>query len=580
MSAASVMPLAVVVPLGSAALSPLAARLHRRLPLVIGLAAMAASLGVLCWCASYVYAGHGRVLTHFFSNERPFAGKALGIAFTADPFGMTFAVVTAAIGMLLLLSVLSELGGLGDRELGGLAALMQLLLAALIAAALTGDTVNLFVWFEVAALASYGLTGFFLERPIALEAAFKILVLTSFAGFAVFIASGMLYSSQGALNFAQLHNALPGHTHSAAVLALALLVAGYSTKAGVMPFHGWLPDAHVPVPGAVSALFSGLMVNLGVVAIVRITLLVYSAPDRRAVLGLLTGIGIVSAVAGAALALAQDDFKRLLAWDTVSQMGILVVGFASTTDHGIAGATYHLVNHAMFKALMFLCAGLVVHTTGLTKLSELGGLARVRPLTTAAFCIGVLAISGIPPLNGFGSLGLIHEGIKHEPPIYALALIAQTITIAALFRAAYLAFFRRRPEPYEQLESPRLGMRVSLLTLGAGCIAFGALAGPVVQHMAAPASALLTHPQMYAAAVLHGQSAVPASAVRFAYKASDLGVTAAEVIVGIALAVWYLRVPEPRPITALRRLHNGSVNDYAAFAAGGVALCAFVLAAS
>lgn len=577
MSAGTLLPLAVVIPLGGAAASPLLAKLHRRLPLITGALAMLGAGGILGYVAASVYAGDGAIVTHYFSAERPVHGKALGIAFAADPFGLVFALLSAGLGLLLFVSLLSEFGDLGERELGGLAALTQLLLAALIASALTADIVNLFVWFEVAALASYGLTGFFLERPIALEAAFKVLVLTSSAGFAVFIADGMLYSTYGALNFGQLHQALAGRVGSAALIALALLVCGFGTKAGVMPFHGWLPDAHTPVPGAISALFSGLMVNLGIVALVRIVLQVYGPGNGRAVLGLLTTIGIISAVLGAVLALAQDDLKRLLAWDTVSQMGVLLVGFASATDEGVAGATYHLVNHGMFKALLFLAAGGIVHATGKTKLSEMGGLLRARPITTIAFTIGAMSIAGVPGLNGFASLGLIHESIKHEPVVYGLALLAQVITVAALSRAAYLGFYRRRTVPYEHLESARAGMRFSLIVLGLCCIALGVLAGPIAKLMAGPAASVILHPGTYAGAVLAGHGVVPHNTVVFSFKTSDLLITAVEVVLGLALAAWYVRAREPRPVTLLRRLHTGSVNDYATFSVVGLAIAAYVL---
>jgi multicomponent Na+:H+ antiporter subunit D len=431
--------------------------------------------------------------------------------------------------------------------------LTQLLLAALMAGGLTADAVNIFVWFEVAALSSYGLTGFFLERPIALEAAFKNLVLTSIAGFGVFIGAAMLYSSHGALNFGQLRQALPQSGTHATLVALALLLAGFATKAGLVPFHGWLPDAHSPVPGGISALFSGLMVNFGILAIARIVLLVYQPANRGHVLGLLTGIGIVSALLGAVLALAQDDLKRLLAWDTVSQMGLLAVGFAADEQHAVVGAVYHLLNHALFKALLFLCAGAVVHATGATKLSEMGGLLRRRPITTLAFTVGALSISGVPGFNGYVSVGLIHEGLlDHEPVVYALALLAQVITVAAL--------------------------RVAFGTLILGCIAFGVLPNPVVADVADPAASVLLHPAAYARAVLSGAGTVAKLPVTFDYgKLSDLLVALAEIALGLVLAVVYLRVREPRPVTWLRRLHTGSVNDYAGYALTGLALVGIVL---
>ncbi|HEU5007389.1 MAG TPA: proton-conducting transporter membrane subunit [Jatrophihabitantaceae bacterium] len=577
-AAATLLPLAVVIPIGGAVISPLIAKLHRKLPLIVGMIAMTGSVLVLVPVAGQVYSGSGHVVVHFFSAEHPIHGKLLGIAFAADPFGMMFALLAAGLGGLLLLSLLSEFGGLGEREIGSLACLVQLLLAALIAAALTADTVNLFVWFEVAALSSYGLTGFFLERPIALEAAFKILVLTSIAGFAVFVGAGLLYSKEGALSFAQLHNSLLGGDSRVALVALALLIAGFGTKAGIAPFHGWLPDAHTPVPGGISALFSGLMVDLGIVAIARLTLQVYGADSGHALLGLITGLGITSALLGAIMALAQDDLKRLLAWDTVSQMGLLLTGFGSATEEGVGGAAFQLVSHGLFKALLFLCAGSIVHSTGLTKLSEIGGLARRRPVVTAAFTVGALSISGVPGFSGYASLSLIHEGLLDEPVIHALALVAQVITVAALARATWLGFYRRREEEYEQLERTPIGMRIALFVVGSACIVFGIFPSQFVERVVGPAASILLDPSGYSHAVLAGSGTVPASSLVFDYgKASDLITTAIEIGIGLLVAAVYLRIREPRPVTWLRRLHTGSVNDYAAYLAGGIALAAGIL---
>src|SRR6266542_3436357 len=215
------------------------------------------------------------IVVHYMGLWTPARGHALGIVFVAEPFGIIYAFTCAVVGALLLVYTLSEQGGLGARELGGYACLCQLLLAALIGAALTGDLFNLFVWFQLAALASYGLTGFYLERPIALEAAFKIVVLTTIASFIVFTGIGLLYARHGALNFGQLHGALAVSVHTADLVALGLLVAGFATKAGLIPFHGWLADAHEAAPGPVSALFSGLMVAMGILAIVRLAFQVY-----------------------------------------------------------------------------------------------------------------------------------------------------------------------------------------------------------------------------------------------------------------------------------------------------------------
>jgi len=443
-AAGSLLPIPVALPLAGAVCAPLLARLSARLPLLVCALALLGSLAVLILVAPTVY-GH-EVVAHYLGGWTPVRGAVLGIAFAADPFGLTFALVAAGVGTLLVVYTLSELGGLGARELGGYACLFQLLIAALIGAALTADLFNLFVWFEVAALAGYGLTGFFLERPIALEAAFKILVLTTMAGFGVFIGAGLLYSGHGALNFAQLHGALAVHASTADLVALGLLVAGFATKAGLVPFHGWLADAHTAAPGPVSALFSGLMVNLGVVAVGRLAFQVFPT-DRVPILGALMVIGVVSALVGALLALAQDDLKRLLAYDTVSQMGVLAIGLATGAPAGVAGSVYHLVNHALFKSLLFLCAGAIVHRTGVTSLAEMGGLLRRWPAVAAAFTVGAGVDRGDTAARWVRLAQLDPSRTARRPPVRAIRADAARAThhhhrarargVAGLLPAAY-----------------------------------------------------------------------------------------------------------------------------------------------
>ncbi|ACU73695.1 NADH dehydrogenase (quinone) [Catenulispora acidiphila DSM 44928] len=576
---ASLLPLAVAIPLTGACVAPLVARLSPRLALVSSLTFLLGTLALLVVVSPAVFGG--RVLVHYLGGWVPVRGFALGVAFAADPFGLTFALLSAGIGALLVLYTLSELGGLGARELGGFAALVQLLLAGLIGAALTADTVDLFVWFEVAALASYGLTGFFLERPPALEAAFKILVLTTIAGFCVFIAAGLLYNTHGALNYGQLATALTGPLQAADLLALGLFIAGFATKAGLVPFHGWLADAHTAAPGPVSALFSGLMVNLGIVGITRIALQIYPAAHTP-VLGALMVLGVASALVGACLALVQDDLKRLLAYDTVSQVGVIVAGLATADPAGVAGGVYHLINHALFKTLLFLCAGAIVHRTGETELSRMGGLMRSWPGLTVAFGIGVASIAGVPPFNGYVSVGLIHTGLRDSDQYlpYVLLLVAQLITIAALARAMWLAFLKPRREDYERREFLRPGMRFSLGTLAGCCVLFGVLPAYVLDTIVDPAVSALLNPGQYAAAVLNQAGRITQLHPGFAYiDPQELTIALLSVGLGILLAWQVLRRRRPRVLDLLRALHTGSVNDYTAYAVGGaiVLLAALML---
>jgi multicomponent Na+:H+ antiporter subunit D len=578
----SLLPLAVASPIAGAVGAPLIARLSRQAAVAVAVVTLAASGGLLLVLAPTVYGG--RVLGHFMGHVVPNRGSALGIAFAADPWGLTFALVTTLLGALLLVYTMSELRELGPRELGAYTALFLLLCAALVGGALTGDLFNLFVWFEVAAIASYALTAFFLERSIALEAAFKILVLTTIASFGIFVGAALVYAATGALNLGQISQALPAHRGAVTIVAFGLLLSGFATKAGIVPFHGWLPDAHEAAPGPVSALFSGLMVNLGVLAVGRLALQVFTPGTGHGVLGLLMVLGLVSAVGGAAFALVQDDLKRLLGYDTVSQMGVLLVGLASGTPEGAAGATYHLVDHALFKALLFLCAGSLVHMTGATKLSEMGALARRYPLLAAAFGVGVLSIAGVPPFDGYVSLGLVHSALRssHQVVPLVVLLAAQVLTMAALGRAAWLAFlrgWRARPEGPDHLRSLHPGMVGALVLIAAACLGLGLFPGALVREVAAPAASGLLHPTAYASAVLAGGGPLPHLSVAFPYwDPVDLLLVVVTAALALPCAMAATRWAAARPVTLVRRVQTGSVNDYAGYLVAGLLVTIAVLA--
>src|SRR5512133_2025527 len=222
---------------------------------------------------------------------------------------------------------------------------------------------------------------------------------------------------------------LPGAAGTAAFL-LALL--GFGLKAGLMPLHFWLPPAHAAAPSHVSALMSGVVVKTGIYGILRVTGLLEEIPASwgTAVLAL----GGASAVLGVAFALAQHDLKRLLAYHTVENVGIIALGVGlallgrsrgepGLVLLGVAGAALHVVNHALFKSLLFFGAGAVQHATGTREIDHLGGLARPLRATSLLFVLGAAAISGLPPLNGFVSEWLVYLGF-----------------LGALGRGAHLAF--------------------------------------------------------------------------------------------------------------------------------------------
>lgn len=568
----ALLPLPVALPLAGGALVPLVARAGPRLAIGGSFVSLLGSAGLLLAMAPTVYGG--RALAHFMGHWGPVNGSVLGDAFAADAFGLDFALAAALIGAVLLLFAASSQPGLGRRELGGFLAMFLLLDGALIGSALTADLLNLFIWFEVAALASYALTAFFLERPIALEAAFKVLVLTNIASFVVFVGTALIYARTGAVNFAQIYRSLQGHTHVAATVALGLLIAGFATKAGLVPFHGWLPDAHTAAPGPVSALFSGLMVNLGIVSVARVVFQLFTPARASGALGLLMVLGLVSAVGGAFFALVQDDLKRLLAYDTVSQMGVLSVGLATGTAKGVAGATYHMLDHALFKSLLFLGAGAIVHSTGATKLSQMGGLAKRMPGIAIGFTVGAFAIAGVPPLNGYAGVGLIHDALldsKQYVP-FAAMMAAQVLTVAALGKATWQAFYRpAQQKDHERDERLHPGMVLAFVLLAGSCLAFGVLPGVLLPRLVAPAVGSLLEPARYAHAVLAAGGPIIAVHVPFDYwdpreLLTVFAVIAAALPVGLSL----LSKRAGPAIALARSVATGSVNDYAGYLVVGV----------
>jgi len=272
-----------------------------------------------------------------------------------------------------------------------------------------------------------------------------------------------------------------------------LALFGFGVKAGMFPLHIWLPSAHANAPSHVSAILSGVAIKMGIYGLVRFS---GWLPTPPAAGWAVTGLGVVSAVLGVAFALGQHDLKRLLAYHSVENIGIILigVGFAMVaTAHGeatwgalaLAGALLHVWNHGLFKALLFLGAGSVLHATGTREMSRLGGLWRVMPWTASLFALGAIAISGLPPLNGFVSEWLVYLGMfeaVNQPgaavvgAIPAIVLLAMTGALAlACFVKVCGVVFLGAPRSLAAEQAHECGpwMRGPMLVLAAGCVAIG-----------------------------------------------------------------------------------------------------------
>ncbi|PKN54280.1 MAG: hypothetical protein CVU56_27465, partial [Deltaproteobacteria bacterium HGW-Deltaproteobacteria-14] len=360
------------------------------------------------------------------------------------------------------------------------------LTAALALVAVANDGAVFLLGWETMALSGFLLILADHRRADVRAAAFVYLVATHLSTLALWWFFTRVEAATGTFGFAPLPIGDPATTGT---MLLALL--GFGIKAGFVPLHVWLPGAHAAAPTHVSAILSGVVLKVGVYGVVRATTL---APDLPVGFGgLVLALGAVAAVLGVALALAQHDLKRLLAYHSIENIGIILLGvglalLGRATDHpswtalGLAGALLHVWNHALFKSLLFFGAGAAIRAAGTRAIDRLGGLAKRQPVTAFAFLVGAVAISGLPPLNGFVSELLIYVGLfdaaRAGAPAVALAAPALAIVGAlalACFVKVYGAVFlgtARTPAAAAARPAPT-AMRAPMLILVALCAVIG-----------------------------------------------------------------------------------------------------------
>ena len=382
--------------------------------------------------------------------------------------------------------------------------LFMLMLAGMNGVVLTGDFFNLFVFMEIASIASYALVAFGVEAE-ELEAAFKYMVMGSVASVLILFSVGLLYGLTGSLNMADIAGIIKGKHNLLLSFSLVLFLAGFGLKAAIIPFHAWLPDAHPSAPAPISAMLSGVLIKaLGIYTITRIFFNVYGMNIQLS--WTLMVLGIISMIGGGILAIHQEDFKRLLAYSSISQIGYILIGLGCGNYWGLLGALFHLFNHATFKSLLFLNSGAVEYSTGTRKLKQMGGLSKVMPVTGATSTIGSLSISGIPPFNGFWSklfiiIGLVQAG---HLVLTVLTVLVSVLTLAYYLKVQRFAFFGKLGEKWAQIKEVPKVMCASMIVLAIICIGAGIFFYPLMKIILEPAVAVLQEGTKYSVLILGG----------------------------------------------------------------------------
>ena len=342
----------------------------------------------------------------------------------------------------------------------------------------------MYVFLEIAAIASYALVGFGCEHE-ELEASFKYLVLGSVASTFILFAIAIIYGLVGSLNMAHIGKVIGERgMNNALYFSLGLFIAGFGLKAALVPFHAWLPDAHPSAPAPISAMLSGVLIKaLGVYTLVRVLFSIFGFTPT--ISSILIALGLLSMVMGGLLALGQGDYKRLLAWSSISQIGYVMIGIGLGTPLGILGGLFHLINHATFKSLLFLTAGAIEYNTGTRRLEEMGGLKERMPVTGVSALIASLSISGIPPFGGFWSKLIIIVAClqANRYGLALLAIIISIITLAYYLKVQKYAFFDRLKEKWAHLVEVPFFMCMPMILLSLLCVVIGLLLIPSVSDL-------------------------------------------------------------------------------------------------
>lgn len=453
--------------------------------------------------------------------------------------GGSFHVAIDPLSAVFLVPIL-VLGGLGaiygreymDREGQGAPRahwlFYNLLVAALILVVIARNGILFLVAWEVMALASFFLVTTDDDREDVREAGRTYLIATHLGTAFLFGLFALLGHHAGSLDFDGFET-LSGRVPGGATVAFLLALVGFGTKAGFVPFHVWLPEAHPAAPSHVSALMSGAMIKTGIYGILRT--LTFLGPPPVEWGGILVAVGLITGVGGVVFALAQPDLKRLLAYSSVENMGIVALalgvgllglssGNPAVAALGFAGALLHVVNHAVYKGLLFLGAGTVLHAAGTGRLDRLGGLLKRMPRTGRAFLVGSIAIAGLPPLNGFIGEFLIFlggfQGTSSDRAAVAVPLVGALIGLALIGGLAAACFtrvlgivFLGQPRGEESLSAhdPGPAMGGAQAILAVACIALGLLA-PAAVRTVLPAVAVLADPSALEAEAMTGLTAL------------------------------------------------------------------------
>ena len=477
----TLMPLMIAVPLGGAFLCAIMGKRSRALPDAMGfLVTLLAAAGAV-WSVRLV-AFEGPLVYTMGGWPAP-----QGIVLSLDGLTALMLVTVNLVAFLVAIYARGYMERYTSKRL--FYGLFLLMLAGMNGVVLTGDMFNLFVFLEIASVASYALVAFGTGKQ-ELEAAFKYGVMGTIASLFILLGIILLYARTSTLNMADMAAQLAGGGGDVVPLVTGLFLAGFGLKAALVPFHAWLPDAHPSAPAPISAMLSGVLIkSLGVYAMVRVlynVLGVAEVTENGSPFTPLIVLGILSMMVGVVLALGQWDMKRLLAYHSISQIGYVILAIGIGTPLAVLAGLFHLFNHSIFKSLLFLDSGALEHATGTRDLRRMAGMGRKLPVTSGSTLIASMSIAGIPPFNGFWSKLLIIVAAVQAGHSWSAfwAVLASILTLASFTKVLRYGFQGGgAKDRLRELAAVPLSMKVALVLFAVICIGGGLLLLPSLRDL-------------------------------------------------------------------------------------------------
>ena len=529
--------LIVAIPLLGAFLTPLVGKINDKVRnifviIIVGITAFFTFL-----LANDVFTNGVR--TYVFGGGSPTIGSgdsafAIRILFEVDGMNMFMAIIASILALVGVIYSWSFMKG--NTGLDKYYTLILLMIAGMFGMILTGDMFNFFVFIEITSISACALIAFWTNKGRAVDAGFKYIVISAIGALFILFAIGILYAQYNALNMAVLANSIE-YTFLDKI-AFILLIAGLAMKAGIVPMHMWLPDAYGRAPSSVTLILVGAT-QASLYGVLRMSFTVYGNHlpyvlktitigdntiniSLSLILGIIVvALSLITILIGVLMALKQTDFKRMIAFAAVAEIGYMILAFGTAistidTSTGTAvfpavgemalkGGIFHIINDALDVGLLFLVAGAIYYTTRETSLNKLGGLARNLKYTTVFFLIGLFAVSGMPPMNGFASKLIIYQSTYQVNPILAIVAILCSILLLAVFiKVFHSAFLGPKLPKFKGTKEVPKSMLIGMAIIAGIIIFFGLFPDLVVNNIVQPAVNALTDNSIYISKVIGG----------------------------------------------------------------------------